>query len=145
MELLDQAIHRSEIQRGGGGDYVDEGALQAAMKGMNLLQLQADVHDHDLPDENAQLAMEYLSQQFHEEYPWDTVKPSPPKGPLTEETVAGDKQALLAYAQRVTEEATTSRDQVVDTIAEKEERKFTLAIANLLWISVHLLFTIAPF
>ena len=107
---------------GGGGEGVDEGALQAAMKGMNLLQLEADVHDHDLPDENAQLAMEYLAEQFPEEYPRDTVKPAPPKGPSPEEKAAAEKQGLLAYAQRVTEEATASRDQVVNAIAEKEER-----------------------
>jgi hypothetical protein len=28
---------------------------------MNLVQLGADISDHDLPDDNAQLAMEYLA------------------------------------------------------------------------------------
>lgn len=47
---------------GGGGGGVDEESLQAAVSGMNLVQLDSDVKDHDLPDENAQLAMEYLAQ-----------------------------------------------------------------------------------
>lgn len=32
------------------------------MKGMNLVQLESDIKDHDLPDDNAQLAMDYLAQ-----------------------------------------------------------------------------------
>ena len=74
------------------------------------MQLDADVRDHDLPDENAQIAMEYLAQQFPEEYPRDVVKPAPPKGPTPEEKEASEKKAMLAYAQQVTEEATASRD-----------------------------------
>ena len=46
---------------GENGEARDEASLQAAMKGMNLVQLGSDIHDHDLPDENAQLAMDYLA------------------------------------------------------------------------------------
>lgn len=88
---------------------------------MNLVQLGADISDHDLPDDNAQLAMEYLAQQFPDEYPRDTVKPAPAKGPTPEEKETSEKQAILDYAKRVTEEATASRDQVLTDIAEKEE------------------------
>lgn len=61
------------------------------MKGMNLLQLDADIRDHELPDDNAQLAMEYLAQQFPDEYPRDTPKPAPVKGPTPEEKETSEK------------------------------------------------------
>ena len=58
---------------------------------MNLVQLDSDIRDHDLPDENAQIAMEYLAQQFPNEYPRDTVKPAPAKGPTAEEKEVSEK------------------------------------------------------
>jgi len=92
------------------------------MGGMNLVQLESSVRDHDLPDENAQLAMDYLAQQFPQEYPREAPpKPAAPKPPSQEETEASEKQALLAYAQEVTQAATDSRDQVLNEIKEKEE------------------------
>lgn len=51
------------------------------------------------------------------------MKPAPPKGPTPEEKEASEKKAMLAYAQQVTEEATESRDKIVNEIAEKEEKK----------------------
>lgn len=66
------------------------------MKGMNLVQLDSDIKDHNLADENAQLAMDYLSQQFPEEYPHDTKPKGPPvKVPTPEEKEVAEKQALL--------------------------------------------------
>lgn len=122
-EILDQIRSAAVGIKGiGGGDAVDEQSLQAAVKGMSLVQLDSDIKDHDLPDENAQLAMEYLAQQFPEEYPREAPpKPPPAKGPSQEEKEAAEKQALLAYAQQVTAEATESRDKVVNEIAERQE------------------------
>lgn len=125
-EILDQirsaAVGIKGI--GGEGSAVDEASLQAAVQGMNLVQLDSDIKDdHNLPDENAQLAMDYLAQQFPDEYPHDTKPKAPPvKVPTPEEKEADEKKALLAYAQQVTEEATESRDQVVNEMAEKKER-----------------------
>lgn len=119
-QIKNAAVGIKGLGSGGAEEGVDETSLQAAVKGMNLVQLDADIKDHPLPDENAQLAMDYLAQQFPEEYPHDT-KPTPPpaKGPTPEEKEVSDKQAMLAYAQRVTEEATESRDQVVKEITDK--------------------------
>jgi hypothetical protein len=124
-EILDQ-IRSAAVGikgMGAGGEGLDETALGAAVKGMNLVQLDAEIKDHDLPDADAQLAMEYLGQQFPDEYPHDS-KPKGPavKVPTQEEKDADEKKALLAYAQEVTAEATESRDQVVQDIAEKADR-----------------------
>ena len=66
-EILDQirsaAVGIKGI--GGEGSAVDEASLQAAVQGMNLVQLDSTIKvkdDHNLPDENAQLAMDYLAQ-----------------------------------------------------------------------------------
>ena len=64
-EILDQIKSAAVGIKGIGGENgegLDETALSAAMKGMNLVQLDSDVKDHNLPDENAQLAMDYLAQ-----------------------------------------------------------------------------------
>lgn len=125
-EILDQIRSAAVGIKGMSGENVeglDATSLQAAMKGMNLLQLDSQINDHELPDENAQIAMDYLAQQFPEEYPRD-IKPTgpPPKVLTQEERDANEKQAMVAYAQRVTEEATASRDQVLQEITEKKEK-----------------------
>ena len=124
-EILDQIKSAAAGIRGISGGNVeglDETSLQAAMKGMNLLQLDSQISDHELPDENAQIAMDYLAQQFPEEYPRDTKpKGPPPMVPTQDEVDAAEKQAMVAYAQRVAAEATESRDQVLQGIAAKKE------------------------
>ena len=83
----------------------------------NLLQVKADVRF----DEDVLEAQSFLEEQFPADFPKD-VDPQARKGPpppTAEEIEKQKQQEFLRYAERVTEEATASRDRILDAMAEE--------------------------
>jgi len=72
----------------------------------NLLQLGDSVRF----DEDALEAQSYLESQFPDEFPKDFVKDNGPTGPSQEELEKQKQKEFLKFAEKVTEDATESRD-----------------------------------
>ena len=90
---------------------IDETQLKSAIDGMNInmVQLDSDISTHEASkqhaagdfDDNAATALEFMSQQFPEDYPEDHKPPPPPAGPSEAEKVDAEKKALIQYATDV--------------------------------------------
>lgn len=90
------------------------------LKSENLLQLDSTVKF----DEDILEAQDWLETQFPGDFPKDPVPKGPTPPPPTAEELEQQKQKeFLRFAEKVTEEATESRDRVVREIEEESERK----------------------
>lgn len=106
---------------------IDETAFKTAISGMNLLQLDSNINSQEASkqhasgdfDDNAATALEFMSQQFPEDYPEDHKPPPPPPGPTEAEKVEAEKKALIQYASDVAADAKA----YTDSIKEAEEKK----------------------
>ena len=74
-------------------------------------------------DHNSQVALDYMSMQWPSDFPPDKKPPPPPKKVDAEKVEADERQKLLDYAQKVTQEATDERDAILQAEKDKEEEK----------------------
>lgn len=124
-QIKNAAISVKGLGENGG---IDETQLKSAFAGMNLLQLDSDMHAGEASkahaadiDNNAATALEFMSQQFPEDYPEDHKPAPPPPGPTEAEKAEAEKKALIQYATDVAAEAKAYTDGIKEAEEQKKE------------------------